>query len=682
MKRVNLFGLLLAASAMTLASCGETRTPDKGSHVSAWPANSIASFLTKQEVKDGTVVPTFKADSYTFSVKKDESTNFEWFEMYAYTKDEASFTSYIEKAKGDSWTVVSDDKGAVATKGEVGMEFNKYSKDGVFKSVDFRIYSLAKKDASGGGSSSSSSSGTTSSTGGTTGTTTTGGGGGGGGGTIKPFPTSDLEEYLAEFLPGLDSSILVLPESKNTWTGAQVWMDEAQTVVGFEAECTDTGTPGSNAIEDTYKAALEKTSGWTVDDSSYEEEGYYATYSSDESFEILFYSYSSKFYWDIYPSDGGGSGGQTSEGFPIEAANEFLTTQNIASGVTMVYPSADKTWTYYSYSNIRKGLSFVATCEDNGTPKTDALEDAYKKLFEDATGWTVNDSQYDTVGYVATYNGHENEFEIVFFTQEAYEDEETGATVNGSFIMSIYDKTTVLSSTGFPATAANSFATSQEIADGVTLVYPAGSDTYYYREVLDSSEYPPYFEAVCDDNGTVGIDSIADIYKASLEDTTGWTVDDSQYDTKGYVATYSGHEDEFDITFYSDNGEFVFYLDVAESSGGGGDVSGDTASFTIADFAGQGTKDTGSEVTATVNGVTFTTNKGYAAEDALRCYQGAVVTITAPTGYVIVSLALTFGANDKGGLEASYTNINTASWTQTLAKQSRIATLDVTIAEA
>jgi hypothetical protein len=35
--------------------------------------------------------------------------------------------------------------------------------------------------------------------------------------------------------------------------------------------------------------------------------------------------------------------------------------------------------------------------------------------------------------------------------------------------------------------------------------------------------------------------------------------------------------------------------------------------FTNADFAGQGTANTGSEVSATKDGVTFTCNKGYSA---------------------------------------------------------------------
>ena len=42
--------------------------------------------------------------------------------------------------------------------------------------------------------------------------------------------------------------------------------------------------------------------------------------------------------------------------------------------------------------------------------------------------------------------------------------------------------------------------------------------------------------------------------------------------------------------------------------------------FTKADFAGQGTSGTGSEVTATKDGVTFTCDKGYANNYALRYY--------------------------------------------------------------
>ncbi len=66
----------------------------------------------------------------------------------------------------------------------------------------------------------------------------------------------------------------------------------------LQAQATDAGTPGVDAVEDTYKAALE-LAGWTVDDTYYLEEGYYA-YNPEETVEVFFYSYGGYFIFQAY----------------------------------------------------------------------------------------------------------------------------------------------------------------------------------------------------------------------------------------------------------------------------------------------------------------------------------------------------------------------------------------------
>ena len=100
----------------------------------------------------------------------------------------------------------------------------------------------------------------------------------------EKFPTN----YLQSFLKMLDVSAKVpAPVSENDW----FYIASSTT---FFAYTVDDGTPGTNAIEDSYKATLAKA-GWTIDETSYEDEGYYAT---KDGIEICFYSYDGEF--DMY----------------------------------------------------------------------------------------------------------------------------------------------------------------------------------------------------------------------------------------------------------------------------------------------------------------------------------------------------------------------------------------------
>ena len=99
--------------------------------------------------------------------------------------------------------------------------------------------------------------------------------------------------------------------------------------------------------------------------------------------------------------------------------------------------------------------------------------------------------------------------------------------------------------------------------------------------------------------------------------------------------------------------------------------------FTNADFAGQGTANTGSEVTATKDGVTFTYSKGYSATESLRCYAHGALTISAES--TIEKINFTTTGDKTGGLEAEVTVGATTYSVEDLASQARFTEIKVTL---
>ena len=104
-------------------------------------------------------------------------------------------------------------------------------------------------------------------------------------------------------------------------------------------------------------------------------------------------------------------------------------------------------------------------------------------------------------------------------------------------------------------------------------------------------------------------------------------------------------------------------------------VYAEEASFVPTDFSGQGTSGSGSAISATKSGVTFACDKGYGTTQ-IRCYSGGKITISSSEN--ITSIAFTFSGTYTGGLEASYTDLSTASWEKTLSSQARIMECTVT----
>ena len=100
-----------------------------------------------------------------------------------------------------------------------------------------------------------------------------------------------------------------------------------------------------------------------------------------------------------------------------------------------------------------------------------------------------------------------------------------------------------------------------------------------------------------------------------------------------------------------------------------------------ADFAGQGTAETGSEVSVTKDGVTFTCDKGYSddAHSTLRCYKNSIITISS-TGEQIGKLVFQFYSTFTGDLDEEIV-VNAQEWEATLTTQARIEKVSIYFGE-
>ena len=105
--------------------------------------------------------------------------------------------------------------------------------------------------------------------------------------------------------------------------------------------------------------------------------------------------------------------------------------------------------------------------------------------------------------------------------------------------------------------------------------------------------------------------------------------------------------------------------------------------FTSADFNGQGTSGTGSEVTATKDGVTFTCDKAFGDQYGVRCYKNGVVTISSAEqqiGKIVFEFATVSGKYYNGDLDEEIV-VNANEWTATLTNQARMNKISIYFGE-
>ena len=105
--------------------------------------------------------------------------------------------------------------------------------------------------------------------------------------------------------------------------------------------------------------------------------------------------------------------------------------------------------------------------------------------------------------------------------------------------------------------------------------------------------------------------------------------------------------------------------------------------FTSADFNGQGTSGSGSEVTATKDGVTFTCDKGFGDQYGVRCYKNSNVTISSADqqiGKIVFEFATVSGKYYNGGLDEEIV-VNGMEWSNTMADQARMNKIKIYFGE-
>ena len=149
----------------------------------------------------------------------------------------------------------------------------------------------------------------------------------------------------------------------------------------------------------------------------------------------------------------------------------------------------------------------------------------------------------------------------------------------------------------------------------------------------------------------------ADLSVSAWPDGSSWTFIDATADLASYVGQ-AGVQIAFVYTSTAEGGATWEIKSVTVSDQGGAvtpvDPTDDAdVTFTAADFAGQGVSGTGGEVTATKEGVTISTNKGFGHSAALRVYKGgsfSVVSATEQIGKIVFTFGSYQGTPKDGGL--------------------------------
>lgn len=166
----------------------------------------------------------------------------------------------------------------------------------------------------------------------------------------------------------------------------------------------------------------------------------------------------------------------------------------------------------------------------------------------------------------------------------------------------------------------------------------------------------------------------ADLTVAPKPAGNSWTFIDSEAD----LAAYAGKADVQIAFVYTSTttSAATWEIKTVAVNDGVAPAPADVV-FTGEDFLGQGTSNTGSAVSATKGGVTFSCDKGYSddANKTLRCYKNGVITITSETEQIGM-LKFKFYSTYTGDL-ANEVVVNTKSWTYTLTNQARIEKLEI-----
>ncbi|MFA5480947.1 MAG: Ig-like domain-containing protein [Bacilli bacterium] len=253
-------------------------------------------------------------------------------------------------------------------------------------------------------------------------------------------------------------------------------------------------------------------------------------------------------------------------------------------------------------------------------------EDDYLVILE-AANYSTSDANYESFGYECIDQALTVEVDVLYS--------------EGILSLSIYryedlygpapEMTQV-----WPADAINEFLGAELgatvpsfVSDSVFYNYIGGDETESYLVVSTA------YEAVEGETA----------YSAALT-TAGWTIDDSQYDTVGLIASNAAKTVE--IIFYVYGGDMVWGFFLTTPSGGGVAEDG-VATFDLLTENQLSTKNDNESVW-TLTPVTMTISKGASTvnvgntsyfSNPLRIYAAQVVTFAVEEGYVIDSVVIT-----------------------------------------
>ena len=396
------------------------------------------------------------------------------------------------------------------------------------------------------------------------------------------------------------------------------------------------------AVEENYVAALENA-GFDIDDSDYDENGYYAT---DENglVGLSFFGWdngiiSPYFYISIEILD------QPSDTFPIDQINEWLAFWEMDNVVIPAY-EADlyvyeyiDFFTYSVYSEVADAAAASSITAAYAKALTDAgwVSDEYYGIYLDPTEQVYVSFEPETADgktyFVLTIN--------IYYEDEPFE----------------YD-----SSDAFPTAELLKFL--NDIGyDGSGSIPAYESSNYGYEASQD--EYGDYFMIISIGEDADEVFGLEADYAATLE-TFGFDVDDSDYDDYGYYAYW---EDGLALQFFADKeafGDFYFcvyvYLDdYVPSLPVGGEESFDeavpgeesTIGFdTILDLIDVDAEEhayakwnngafsfTVQQGTSTINVGNFQEDGSHFLADSLRVYASQAITITAEIPFASVAFS-------------------------------------------
>ena len=216
---------------------------------------------------------------------------------------------------------------------------------------------------------------------------------------VNAFPSDKLAEFLEE-----QSILLDIPSP----VGYEAWNDSTdidnEKMPCFIASTVDSGTLGSDSIQDTYFATLSEDTSWSIASDS---TGYSAI---KENVKVEFSTSQGIFSFFVHVLDLDPS---SSANFPSEQLQEFLT----ANGLLTLVPDAtsEHRWYYETGEDASLGSYFYVTSNDEGVSGSNAIEDTYKATLS-IDEWTIDGENYSQEGYYAI----KDDVKLNFYTADGH----------------------------------------------------------------------------------------------------------------------------------------------------------------------------------------------------------------------------------------------------------------------